>query len=57
MPEDEVKNKNFLKDLVRTIFDTNQKLDNMPPLETKEEAKKKTTRTRIKNINSTTNDY
>ena len=43
MPEDEVKNKklDYLKDLVRTIFDTNQKLDNMPPLVTKEEAKKR----------------
>ena len=43
MPEDEVKNKklDYLKDLVRTTFDTNQKLDNMPPLETKEEAKKR----------------
>ena len=40
MSEDEVEHKklNYLKDLVRKIVDANQKLDNMPPLETEEEA-------------------
>ena len=39
MPEDEVEKKrlNYLKDLVRKIVDTNQKFDDMPPLETEEE--------------------
>ena len=40
MFEDEVQNRrlNYLKDLVRTIIGTNQKLDNISALERKEEA-------------------
>ena len=40
MSEDEVENRrlNYLKDLVRKIFDANQKLDDMPDLETEESA-------------------
>ena len=40
MSEDEVQNRrlNYLKDLVRTIIDTNQKLDDISPLEGEEEA-------------------
>ena len=38
MSEDEVENRrlNYLKDLVRKIVDANQKLDDMPDLETEE---------------------
>ena len=61
MSENDVKNKklDYLKDLLKIIVDTNQKLDDMPDLETEEEVKKKTRKNRkgIKNINSTTNDY
>ena len=40
MSQNEIENKrlNCLKDLVRKILDANQKLDDMPPLETEEEA-------------------
>ena len=40
MSEDEVQNRrlNYLKDLVRTIIDTNQKLDDISPLGSEEEA-------------------
>ena len=40
--EDEVENKtlNYLKDLVRKIVDANQKLDDMPDLQSEEEAEK-----------------
>ena len=43
MSEDEVENRrlNYLKDLVRTIFDTNQKLDYTLSLESEEEAAKR----------------
>ena len=40
--KDEVENKklNYLKDLVRKIVDANQKLDDMPDLQSEEEAEK-----------------
>ena len=40
MPENEVKNKglDLLKNIVRKIIDANQLLDDMPTLETEEEA-------------------
>ena len=43
MFEDEVENRrlNYLKDLVGTIFDTNQKLDDILSLESEEEAAKR----------------
>ena len=43
MPEDEVKNKglDLLKNIVRKVVDVNQILDDMPPLETEEEAEKR----------------
>ena len=43
MSKDEVENRrlNYLKDLVKKIVDANQKLDDMPPLETEEEAEKR----------------
>ena len=42
MSENDVKNKklDYLKDLDKTIVDTSQKLDDMPDLETKEDAAK-----------------
>ena len=50
MSEDEVENKilNYLKDLVRKIVDVNQKLDDMTPLETEEEAAQRPQRQRLK---------
>ena len=43
MSEDEVENRrlNYLKDLFRTIIDTNQKLDDISSLESEEEAAKR----------------
>ena len=44
MSENEVEyylNEDYLRDLVKTIVDTSQKLDDMPPLETEEDAAKK----------------
>ena len=40
MSQNEVENKKlgYLKDLIKTIVDTSQKLDDMPPLESEEEA-------------------
>ena len=58
MPENEVKTKklDLLAGLVENILDING-LINILDLGSQESACTKTARTRIKNINSTTNDY
>ena len=50
MPENDVKNKklDYLKDLVKTIVNTSQKLNDMPLLETEEQAEKRQKRQVLK---------